>query len=120
MHVPAPPAHGPLNGVWTQPVLELHVSEVHSSPSSQSSAAPVHVPEVHSSFTVHASSSLHGVASGSFGFMQEEAPSQVSWVQGLPSVQSSPIVTVHVPAMQALALEHGFPSSHGVPSETLG
>ena len=49
----------PVSGVWTQPLLVLHVSVVQTLLSSQSTVVPLHVPPAHVSFVVHAFPSSH-------------------------------------------------------------
>jgi len=101
-------------GVWVQPVLGLQLSTVQGLPSSQSSAVPVQpeVPQV--SFSVHRSLSLHGMLLA--GVWIHTPPVQPSTVHTSPSLQLSPAVAVHCPALQALADEHGLLSSQVVPS----
>ena len=83
--------------------------------SSQFLRAPPQRPAVHWSDSVQASLSLHPIPSVSFGYTQ--APfAQLFRVQGLVSLQGNPAVAVQVPSVQALADEHGLPSSHVVPS----
>jgi hypothetical protein len=93
----------------------LQLSFVHALLSLQLFVVPPQVPLLHWSNSVQALLSLHAVWSGSFGYWQ--APLlQVFFVQGLLSLHARPAVALHSPAVHALAVEQGLPSSQVVVS----
>ena len=95
----------------THPVAGLQLSVVHALPSSHTRGTPGwHVPPVHTSPTVQAFPSEQEFAS----FVKTQPPvagSQLSLVQGLLSLQTTPAPDRHAPMAQKSAAVHALPSS---------
>jgi hypothetical protein len=95
------------------------VSSVHAFPSSHvSGELPTQTPFWHLSTCVQALPSLQS-APVSFTCVQLPLESQPSVVHGFESLQSGPVVPLHLPAVHCELVEHGLPSSHAVVSGTL-
>ena len=113
--------HDPVRGVKTQPLVGLHVSMVHSLPSLQMRGLPGWQVAAASqvSPTVHWLLSLHGVpgAAGVCGW-QPPTGSQMSRVQGLPSLQLSGRPKRQIPAPHFSSPLQTLPSEQGMPSAT--
>ena len=94
--------------------LALHVSLVHSLPSSQSSVGPaLQAPPAHTSPTVQVSPSLHGFA---FGVCTHPVPgAHESSVHTFESSQSSE-PDLQLPPLQTSPDVQALPSSQGAPS----
>ena len=88
-----------------QPVAGLQASFVHTLPSSQLGAAPpTQVPPLHVSLVVHALPSLHGAVL--LVYTQPVAGTQVSFVQGLLSLQVSGVPGWQIPEEQVSVPSH--------------
>ena len=97
-----------------QPMADKHASSLHGLPSSQPSAAPpTQPPSTHVSPMVHALPSLQGAAFAVY--LQPRAASQLSIVQGLPSVQLRGLPPVHAVFQHVSLRVHALPSSHAPP-----
>ncbi len=98
------------------PVFWSHASLVQPLLSSQLGAAPgVHRPSLHKSPTVHGLPSLHGAVFSTN--LQPALASQLSSLQGLPSLQFCAVPARQMPPLHASPLVHTEPSaSHGLSS----
>ena len=106
-----PSLHGLLVVLYTQPVLTLQLSAVHTLPSSQSVASPgKQEPSAQVSPTVQALLSLHAAL-----LLENEQPltgSHKSLVHRLPSLQVSPLPLTQVPSLHTSPTVHTLPSLH--------
>src|SRR2546426_941564 len=95
------------------------MSVVHALPSSQLSAVPAeHAPAWHVSAPLHTLPSLHEVPFATGECWQPCTGSQVSVVQGLPSLQLGSVPGVQTPAWHVSVPLHAFPSLHEAPFAT--
>jgi hypothetical protein len=111
-------AHGvPLGtGVAVQPATGLQPSVVHGFASLQVRAVPaVQVPLWQVSAPLQTLASLHGVPFATEVVVQPKMGSQLSVVQGLPSLQLSAVPAVQAPLWHVSAPLHTLPSLHEVP-----
>jgi hypothetical protein len=100
-------------------VVGLHVSVVHTFPSSQLGAGPpTHVPFAHVSPVVQAFPSLHDAAL--FVCTHPVAVLHVSVVQTFPSSQLGAGPPTHVPFAHVSPVVQASPSSQAIPSDALG
>jgi hypothetical protein len=90
----------------------LQESVVHTFPSSQLTAVPLHTPPEHTSPAVQASPSLQNAELSAY--THPKAESQRSSVQGFWSSQSGGWPPRHVPPEQASPVVQAFPSLHGL------
>jgi hypothetical protein len=106
-------------GVFTQPVVVLHVSVVQALLSLQLGAAPeAHVPDWQVSTPLQALPSEHDEPLATATFWQPASGSQLSVVQTLPSLQLSGVPAEQMPAWQVSAPSQTSPSAHEVPFGT--
>jgi hypothetical protein len=113
----------PPRGVWTQPVAALHVSVVHSLPSSQLAATPGwQTPDTsQASPTVHALPSVHELPGVAGVWSHWSVVSlQVSIVHALVSLQSRAEPPRQVPLWQVSATVQNWPSLQPVPFGSVG
>ena len=106
----SPSSQGAVLNAVSQPLPASQLSSVHTSPSSQSGAAPpTHDPPEQVSFVVQALPSSHDAVL--LLFTQPEPESQVSVVQTLPSSQSGAAPPMHDPPEQTSFVVQALPSS---------
>src|SRR5262245_29906032 len=113
--------HGwqPRMGVCVQPLSGLHASVVQALPSSQSSGVPaVQVPLWQVSAPLHTVPSAHEVPLATGDVTQPRVGLHESFVQTFPSLQTSGVPAVQIPAWQVSAPLHTVPSAHDVPFAT--
>jgi hypothetical protein len=97
----------------------LHESVVQGLASLHVSGTPaVHTPPTQVSAPLHALPSGHGVASGAVLCPQPVVGSQVSVVQGFPSLQLSAVPAMQTPARHVSVPSQTFPLLQSVPSAT--
>ena len=114
-----PSSHGAVLLVCVQPLEGSHPSSVHGLPSLQSGAGPpTQLPPLQMSLVVQALPSSQGALFGVF--KQPVAGSQLSSVQGLPSLQLGAGPPTQLPPLQVSLCVHASPSSHAVPSPSAG
>jgi hypothetical protein len=102
-----------------QPVAGRQLSVVHTLPSSQLGGVPaVHVPLWHVSAPLQAFPSAHDVPFATTVTVQPVAGTQLSVVQGLPSLQTSAEPAVQVPAWQVSVPLQRLVSAQEVPLVT--
>jgi hypothetical protein len=102
-----------------QPEAGTQESVVHGFESLQLGGVPAaQAPAWQVSAPLQVSPSLHGLPLATAVWRQPPAPSQVSVVQGLLSLQSRPPPGAHTPAWQSSSPLQALPSGHGVPFGT--
>jgi hypothetical protein len=102
------------DAVLAHPVAASQTSLVQELPSLHANApVPLQTPALQASVNVHASLSLHGVPVR-LVCVQAPPESQPSWVHGLLSLQSGPLVPLQTPVTHRSPPEQLLPSSHAV------
>jgi hypothetical protein len=97
----------------------LQLSVVHGLPSLQISAVPaVQMPLWQVSTPLQTLASAQEVPFTTGEYSQPKTGSQLSVVQGLPSLQLSAVPAVQVPLWQVSSPLHGLPSAHDEPFGT--
>src|SRR5262249_33831370 len=103
-------------GMLWQPVTGSQVSAVQALPSLQFGAAPgAQSPAWHVSAPLQTVASAQAVPSATLTCLQPVTGSQLSVVQGLPSLQLRAVPAAHTPPWQVSAPLQTFPSLHAVP-----